>query len=129
MNDLYFEKIAILKEVLKLTQSIEFKGNEDDADKYIDLIEKREELFDRAKEIDKRLNPAENMPEPEEYTREVAALAKQIIEQDNYMNEAVLRIHDESKADIRNINTGKNLSNLYGNTVPDPEMTGRDWSQ
>ena len=129
MKKLYLEKISILQEVLSLTQSVGFKGNDDDAEKYIDLIAKREELFEKAKEIDKKLDPSDNTPEAGKYRRELGVLAKQIIEQDNYMNTTVLKIREEAKADLRNINTGKNLSNLYGSTLPDSGTTGYNWSQ
>ena len=133
MKDLYCEKIGILKEVLELTQGVEFTGSDDDADKYIDLIAKREELFGRAKEIDKELDKKltgeEKLTDPKEYMVEVAVLAKQIIEQDNYMRSAVLKIHDEAKADVREINTGKNLNSLYGSAPQDSDVTSRDWSQ
>ena len=56
MKELYLKKIAVLREVLELTQSVEFMGNDDDADHYIDLIAKREELFERAKDIDKKID-------------------------------------------------------------------------
>lgn len=128
MRDLYQEKINILREVLELTQSVGFKGNDGDADQYISLIARRETLFGRAKEIDKELAEIQNTPETEPYARELGALARQIIEQDNYMKATVLKIQDDTKADIKNINTGKNLNSLYS-TQTDPDAAGRDWSQ
>ena len=129
MKDLYHNKLAILREVLDLTQNVEFHGNDNDADKYIDLIAKREDLFDQAKEIDKKLECAEYTLETAEYRRELSVLARQIIEQDNYMNETVLKIRDDAKTDVRNMNNGKNLSTFYTNTLPESVITGHNWSQ
>jgi len=135
MKELYLEKIAILREVLKLTQNVGFKDDEEDADKYVELIEKREELFGKAKALDEKLADAagtsdfKDMQEAKEYTKKLSVLARQIIEQDNYMKEKVLKIRDEAKADVRNINTAKSLNNLYGNPHTEPGATGRDWSQ
>jgi len=129
MKELYLEKIAVLQEVLELTRDVGFNGNDDDADKYIDLIAKREELFDKAKGIDKKLELSENTPETEEYMRRIGVLAKQIIEQDNYMNTTILKIRDDAKASVKSINTGKNLSNLYASAVPSSGVTGHNWSQ
>ena len=129
MKDLYLEKIAILQKVLQLTQGVEFNGSDDDADKYIDLIAKREDLLEKAKEIDKKLVEAGNATEMEKYNPELGALCRQIIEQDNYMKATVLKILDGAKDDIKNINTGKNLNNLYGSVQKDFGVAGRDWSQ
>ena len=130
MNSLYEEKISILKEVLDLTQSVAFSGNDDDADKYVDLIETREGLIGRAKEIDRQLATAENITGAQKYTRELGALARQIVEQDNYMKATVLKILDNAKTDIKNVNTGKHLNNLYGGAPVEAAMaTDNDWSQ
>ena len=128
MKDLYLEKIAILRKVLQLTKSVEFSGNHD-ADEYIDLIAKREEWLEKAKEIDKRMVMAENTPETEKFTQEIVDLSRQIIEQDNYMKATVLKIFDAAKSEIKNINTGKSLNNLYGSTHKDSGIAGHDWSQ
>ena len=129
MTELYIEKIRLMREVLELTQSAEFKGNDEDVDTYVDLMAARDELFDRAKQIDEELKgyPGDS-PEAKEYSRELSLLAKQIIAQDNYMAESVTKILNGTKTDIKNIKAGKALTDRYSHAAANPGVQGRDWS-
>jgi hypothetical protein len=129
MEELYLEKIDVFNEVLELTQNLEFKNDEHDAEKYIELMEKREKLFDRAKKIDEKLAEAAPIFGVDKYAKELETLAKRIVEQDNSIKATALELRDKAKKDVRNINEGKSLSNLYGNNGMSPGGTGRDWTQ
>lgn len=126
MEKLYNEKIGILREALALTEGAAFRGTEEDADVYIDLIDKRDKLFERAKAIDAEL--AAGGDSDNTAKKEIAELARRIIEQDNYMKETVTKILGELKTNVKNVNMGRNLNSAYIG-VSNSGGSAYDWSK
>lgn len=120
-----------MKEVLRLTRGTSLTGAEEDISKYIELMEKREDIMRQMKEIDDNLSASVYTKiwqggdggfrkDAELIRDEIKSLAGQIVDLDNQMSKEIPRMRAEIKknlkeaANTRNINTAYQNHYLYG---------------
>ncbi len=111
------QKKSALDDILRLTQTVGFTGEEDDALKYITMVENREKCFTRLRELDAALlsgRPSDQLITEEKLLNDqIEALALSIIEADNLLKERCTSIMSQLKSGLKQINQGRNVNNVY----------------
>jgi len=106
------KKIELLKQVYEATKNTVFVGDENDAERYVGLFEKREALFAEIYKIDERM-AKDGAPAPEAELNAVKSVIADIVKLDKenepYAKQALNSLRDG----IKGINMGKNLSFGY----------------
>lgn len=122
--ELLRRKHELLKNMLHITENTKFRDEEDDAEKYIGMIEKREEIMKELLLIDQRLkaladdsSQAKGNDKPQMEARQLLAEIKktagQIISLDKAMADVVPRITEDLKKHMKGISAGKTLNSAY----------------
>lgn len=116
------KKREMLNEMLFLTKSVKFNGTDKDPEKYIELIEKRQELMDKIQKLDTEadFSPGKIDMLPIGLRKDagllwdnIKSLAAQIIELDKELLEKAQYIVNNLKDNMKTMQEGKSIRNIY----------------
>lgn len=126
--ELLTQKRDFVTNIFETTKAIGFTGSEEDIEIYINLIEKRQSMFEKISDIDKILSGSPHMeiisdPDPETL-KQIEKITESIKEQSNKIIELDKKnqvLIDKSKAtltgQIKNVKQGKSLTNIYQSNI------------
>ena len=107
------KKQEFFSQIYDITKDTNFKGDDNDAQAYVYLMEKREQLFAQIKILDDKISGIAPSKEAESVIADIKKTVKSIIALDQ-ANEAVTsRIMSGLKKSLKGINEGKNASVRY----------------
>lgn len=110
-NSLLEEKISILKEVLRLTNTYEKVPDEDaNANNYISLFNMREDMFKRIYELDEESQETYNKKLTSPKVKE---LAKQITEQDKKIKAGLSSTIKYIQKNLKEVNETKKIQSHF----------------
>lgn len=116
------KKSTLLSIMLAQTKAIIFREREDDADKYIELVEKRQLLMDEILTLDRQIQELENTQsfsdsvktEKDTIKNSINAVISQILILDKKNKEHSKKILSDIQNNMKSIKEQKNIHNLYG---------------
>ncbi|GHU50787.1 hypothetical protein AGMMS49975_02540 [Clostridia bacterium] len=109
MNELLGKKQRILTEILNLTKDVTFVGDESDAERFVELMIKRGELFDEIFPLDAELAKNSVPAVNDEINKLLCAIKKIDEENDPFVKKA----HANLKIHIKEVKTTRNLNEKY----------------
>jgi hypothetical protein len=116
------QKREMLNEMLFLTKSVRFNGTDTDAENYIVLVEKRQEIMDKIHNLDMEadFSPEKIDTLPIGLSKDagllwdnIKSLAAQIIELDKELLEKAEGIVNNLKGNMKTMQEGKSIRNIY----------------
>lgn len=116
------QKREMLNEMLFLTKSVRFNGTDTDAENYIALVEKRQEIMDKIHNLDMEadFSPEKIDTLPIGLSKDagllwdnIKSLAAQIIELDKELLEKAEGIVNNLKGNMKTMQEGKSIRNIY----------------
>lgn len=116
------QKREMLNEMLFLTKSVRFNGTDTDAENYIALVEKRQEIMDKIHNLDMEadFSPEKIDTLPIGLSKDagllwdnIKSLAAQIIELDKELLEKAEGIVNNLKGNMKIMQEGKSIRNIY----------------
>ena len=120
---LYNRKLGLLNNMKDLTSQANLTPDESAADKYVNLVERREALVKAMKEIDTQIRrltgKTESSAGPEEAAlrEQISQTAREIAKLDEKMAVVVPKILAALKKGMYKINTGKSVSKMYAGSA------------
>ena len=122
--ELLTQKRDFITNILTSTQVIGFTGIEEDAQTYIELMEKRQAIFQNIADIDKALQEKEHadrissadgelLERINQLIETIQRQAKQVIALDNKNKDLVDKARSLLSDQIKGVRQGKNLKNMY----------------
>lgn len=126
ITEILLQKRDLVSDMLRLTESTRFFGDEEDADKYISLMDKRQSNIEKIISIDKELeqepfatllkNPTKEL-EDNIYSinHAIREFSGQIIELDKANSKDVERIMASLKKELKGLKEAKSINSLYQN--------------
>lgn len=117
---LLVKKSELLIEILDITKSTTFVGDENDPARYIELIEKRDALFNKVYDIDEKIakDKAAFGKEAEAIAKRIKATISGIIKLDKENEPFAKKAVEFLRGNIKGINVGKSLSSGYNQYSP-----------
>ncbi len=112
INDLLKEKEQLLQDILTITNTVDFTNDAEPLETYISIVEGRDVLINRLKEVDKKLNGADKTE-----GEKTNSILQSILDADIELRNK-LEVHTEQlKESIKNINKTRNMRNYYQNEL------------
>lgn len=126
ITEMLLNKRDLVSDILNLTETTEFFGDQDDPDKYISLMDKRQVIIDQIILIDSELEKEPNAILLKNPTKElennlysinhaIKEFANKIIALDKANNKYSDKIIDSLKKELKSIKDTKNLTSVYIN--------------
>lgn len=112
-------KYDLIKEVFNITKDTTFVGDENDSERYIELMEKRTDIFERIYALDSEIESEKStgFDKDVELNKKIKIKMQEIIDLDNENQPFIKKAKNELKHSIKNYKTGKNLNKGYAQYV------------
>jgi 23S rRNA pseudoU1915 N3-methylase RlmH len=107
------KKKELFSRIYDITRDTVFSGDENDAVRYADLMEKREKLFDQIKLLDDKISDAAPSKEAERIIADIKKTASDIISLDKQNAAMASRIMADVKKSLKDVHEGMNVSKGY----------------
>ena len=115
--DILQKKKDILSRIYHITKETPIAGEEEDAQRYIDLMQSREELFDQIKVLDEKIPGGKPCKEAEGLLADIKKTAADIYALDKANEAAVSKIIANLKKSLKNIKDGKIMAKNYAENI------------
>ena len=121
--ELMQKKKMLYSSIYDITNETVFTGEEEDATRYADLMEKREGLFGQIAQLDEDLSGIGLCKEAEPILADIKKIIKDIIALDKSHEAEVSRIMTELKKSLKDLSAGKSINKSYAGVIPGGEGT------
>jgi len=119
--ELLHKKWELLLAVYDITKKTVFKGDEEDAARYVGLMDSREKLFDQIKMLDEKIQGTAPCREAERISDEINKTAGEILALDKANEAEASRIIGTLKKSLKDIKAGKSVSKTYTDFISTSE--------
>jgi len=111
------KKLELLSRVYEMTNEAVFTGDENEAQAYVDLMEKREIYFTQIKILDEEISDEVRGTEALGVLDDIKRLTGKIVALDRANAAAASRIMDGLKKSLKGINENRNVSKKYNDFI------------
>lgn len=116
LKSLFESKNDLINQLLFITKKVQI-SSEDDIENYFNMVEERETLLSRVKELDKKISTLtisdEDLGFITSINSNITSNAKEIIDAEAILLEQIEKISEELKKEVKTIAQGKYTKSIY----------------